>query len=261
MLVTNSFTCYNYTSVATSVPATTFHLALAKPGQPKHCISKAHVPSPFLLHWLLPCPCTFFFFGKSKPGHYTSLSSLTKVRQLPMLFYLEQHKVFAMDHIWVLPLQNLQQPPGCLKTAVTHTKTCAKVSPMSLAPLMLSMHIAQNVKAYMPYSWPSRASVLSMPLPLGQSLWDVIIWELFTKLSKTRSSHHVALPMQISSELSTRSISPSQESQFILSTWRATKKTYSHPFPPCPAGHNSISWQTNLQSDPSSGFSSTASAR
>jgi len=30
-------------------------------------------------------------------------------------------------------------------------------------------------------------------------------------------------------------------------------------FPPCPAWHNSISWWTNLQSAPSSGFSSTTS--
>jgi len=31
-LVTNSFTCYNYTSVATLVPATAYHLAFAPPG-------------------------------------------------------------------------------------------------------------------------------------------------------------------------------------------------------------------------------------
>jgi len=31
-LVTNSFTHYNYTSIATSVPVTAFHLALALPG-------------------------------------------------------------------------------------------------------------------------------------------------------------------------------------------------------------------------------------
>jgi len=31
-LVTNSSTCYNFTSVATSVPATAYHLAFAQPG-------------------------------------------------------------------------------------------------------------------------------------------------------------------------------------------------------------------------------------
>jgi len=52
----------------------------------------------------------------------------------------------------------------------------------------------------------------------GLVIMDMTIWECSTKLSKTRSSHHAALPMQILSELSTQSTILSLESQSILST-------------------------------------------
>jgi len=95
-----------------------------------------------------------------------------------------------------------------------HQNLCQGITHVS-APLMLSMHTAQNFKASMPYFWPSKAFVLSIPLPLDQSLWDAITWEPSTKPNITRSSHHVAQPMQIWSEQSIGSIDPSPALQVI----------------------------------------------
>jgi len=162
-LLTNSFTCYWGCYL-----------------HPNHCIS--------------PCLCTtrpspnatfskFLSPVHSSPtGHYTihachptleeqawplySSVSPTKVRLPPMLFIVEQHRVFVMI-LHECSLSRLQQLPGNLKTVISHTKTCAMASSMFQGPLPRPMHTAWNYKVSMPYSWPSNVSVLSMLPPLG----------------------------------------------------------------------------------------------
>jgi len=66
--------------------------------------------------------------------------------------------------------QTLQQLPGCSKIAVPHIRTYAEVIPTFQDSLLMPMHIMWNYKVSMLYSWLSKASVLSMPSPLGCSV-------------------------------------------------------------------------------------------
>jgi len=91
-----------FTSIPTLVlllqfPPLLTTLPLHLQAQLKCSIFKVPLSSPYLSHWLQPYWSMSSNFGRSEPGHCTPLSSLTKVRLLPMLSILVQHMEFVMD--------------------------------------------------------------------------------------------------------------------------------------------------------------------
>jgi len=109
----------------------------------------------------------------------------------------------------VLPCQNLQWLPGCSKTAIIHTKTCAEVSPISGPP--------DAINAYCTELQGLHALLLAIKglcsfytITLGSVTVGCDNLGALHQAQQIQELTHVARPTQIWSELSIGSIIPSQ---------------------------------------------------